>query len=363
MKEIRMELKPVLPVSHFPLVVAGPCSAETRLQTLETAKQLAATGRVAVFRAGVWKPRTMPGSFEGVGATALEWLAEVKRLTGMPVATEVATREHVLAALSHGIDIMWIGARTTTNPFAVQEIADIIGNESPDVAVFVKNPVNPDLGLWIGALQRLYNAGIKKLAAVHRGFSVYAHSIYRNEPQWNISIELRRLIPGLPILHDPSHTGGSRELLLPLSQQALDVGFDGLFVESHCSPETALSDASQQVTPEELEDILSAIVIRRENSPSESLSDMRRRVDELDMELVNLLARRMEVCREIGRYKRAEGMPVLQENRYSSLLEGRIMQGEKMGLPASFMQRLLETVHAESVRQQLDIMNSLDNDD
>ena len=284
-----------------PIVIAGPCSAETEEQVMETAKQLAAKGQ-KIYRAGIWKPRTKPGGFEGIGGEGLGWLKEVKKDTGMYVSTEVATAKHVYECLKAGIDILWVGARTTANPFAVQEIADAL--KGVDIPVLVKNPVNPDLELWIGALERINNAGLKRLGAIHRGFSSYDKKIYRNLPQWHIPIELRRRLPNLPIFCDPSHIGGKRELVAPLCQQAMDLNFDGLIVESHCNPDCAWSDASQQVTPDVLDYILNLLVIRTETQTTESLSQLRKQIDECDDNIIQELAKRMRVAREIGTYSK-----------------------------------------------------------
>lgn len=337
-----------------PLIIAGPCSAETEEQVMSTAKQLADNG-VKIFRAGIWKPRTKPGGFEGIGVEGLPWLKEVKKETGMYVATEVATAKHVYECLKAGIDILWIGARTTANPFAMQEIADAL--KGVDVPVFVKNPVNPDLELWIGALERINNAGLKRLGAIHRGFSSYDKKLYRNLPQWHIPIELRRRIPNLPILCDPSHIGGKRELIAPLCQQAMDLGFDGLVVESHCSPDAAWSDAAQQVTPEVLDFILDKLVIRNITQTTESLEALRRQIDEFDNNLLDLLSRRMRVCREIGQYKKEHNMTVVQTERYNEILDKRGAQGVLCGMDADFIKTIFEAIHEESVRQQMDIMN------
>ena len=307
-----------------PIVIAGPCSAETEEQVLETAQGLASRG-VKIFRAGIWKPRTKPGGFEGIGAEGLAWLKKVKKETGMLVSTEVATKDHVFEALKAGIDILWIGARTTVNPFAVQEIADAL--KGVDVPVLIKNPVNPDLELWIGAFERLYGAGIHRLGAIHRGFSSYDKKIYRNLPLWHIPIELRRRMPDLPIFCDPSHIGGKRELVAPLCQQAMDLSFDGLIVESHCNPDCAWSDASQQITPDVLDYVL------------------------------NLLAKRMRISKEIGVYKKEHNMPILQSPRYSEILEKRSCMGEQMDLSPDFVKEILKEIHEESVRQQMIIMN------
>ena len=281
-----------------PIVIAGPCSAESEEQILTTARELAEY-EIKIFRAGIWKPRTKPGGFEGIGETGLKWLQRVKKETGMLVCTEVANKAHVEAALNAGIDMLWIGARTSANPFAVQEIADsLVGT---DIPVMVKNPVNPDLELWIGALQRIYNAGIHRIAAIHRGFTVYGKHLYRNMPQWHIPIELHRRLPSLQIICDPSHMGGKRELIAPLSQQALDMGFDGLIIESHCDPDCALSDKSQQITPEVLNFILNTLVVRDNAQSTESLTLLRQQIDQIDNDLIELLAKRMRVSREIGK--------------------------------------------------------------
>lgn len=353
-------IKKILPdglPGQRPVVAAGPCSAETEEQVLATAHSLASMG-VKVFRAGIWKPRTHPGDFEGIGSEGLRWLAEVKSLTGMLTATEVATRCHVEDALSAGVDILWIGARTSANPFAVQEVADAIRESGRDVPVLVKNPVNPDLELWIGAFQRLYNAGVRRLGAIHRGFSVYGSHVYRNMPQWRIPIELRRRYPDLQLFCDPSHIGGSRELIAPLSQQALDMGFDGLFIESHCCPDAAWSDKAQQVTPEALKEILGWLVVREGAVSTESLALLRRQIDEIDDELLELLNRRMAVAVEIGRYKKEHGMPVVQIGRHDEIMHRRVNAAEAMGMSGDFMRSVLSAIHEESVRRQIEILNN-----
>ena len=337
-----------------PFVIAGPCSAETEEQVMTTARQLASKG-CHIFRAGVWKPRTKPGGFEGNGEEALPWMKRVKEETGMAITTEVATPEHVELALKYGIDILWIGARTTANPFAMQAIADSI--RGMDIPVFVKNPVNPDLELWIGAMERINQAGIKRIAAVHRGFSSYEKKIYRNQPMWQIPIELRRRIPDLPIICDPSHIGGSRELIAPLCQQAMDLGFDGLIVETHCNPDTAWSDANQQVTPEVLDYILSLLIIRNKTVTTEGINELRKQIDELDNNLMDLLSKRMRVSREIGQYKKEHNMTVLQTSRYNEILDKRGAQGSLCGMDAKFIKEIFEAIHEESVRQQIEIIN------
>ena len=337
-----------------PIVIAGPCSAETEEQVMNTATQLCKKG-IKIFRAGVWKPRTKPGGFEGVGTLGLPWLKRVQEELGMLVSTEVATPKHVEACLESGIDILWIGARTTANPFAMQELADSL--RGVDIPVLVKNPVNPDLELWIGALERINGAGVKRMGAIHRGFSTYDKKLYRNLPMWHIPIELRRRIPNLPMFCAPSHIGGRRELIAPLCQQAMDLGFDGLVVESHCSPDAAWSDAAQQVTPEVLEFILDKLVIRNITQTTESLEALRRQIDEFDNNLLDLLSRRMRVCREIGQYKKEHNMTVVQTERYNEILDKRGAQGVLCGMDADFIKTIFEAIHEESVRQQMDIMN------
>ena len=354
--EMELDLKPLaLPQDNERLtVIAGPCSAETVEQVITTARQLAGRG-CHIFRAGVWKPRTKPGGFEGNGEAALPWLQRVKEETHMMVATEVATPEHVELALKYGVDVFWIGARTSANPFAMQAIADSM--KGIDVPVLVKNPVNPDLELWIGAMERLNQAGVKRIAAIHRGFSSYDKKIYRNLPMWQIPIELRRRVPDLPLFCDPSHIGGKRELVAPLCQQAMDLGMNGLIVECHCDPDKAWSDAKQQVTPDILAYILSLLVLRDEKVTTEGISLMRKQIDELDNQLMELLAKRMKVCREIGEYKKEHNMTVLQTSRYNEILNKRGAQGSLWGMAPDFIKTVFEAVHEESVRQQMDIIN------
>ena len=335
-----------------PVVIAGPCSAETEEQVMATARELAKNG-VKIFRAGIWKPRTKPGGFEGVGEQGLAWLRRVKEETGMLVATEVATKQHVNAALDAGVDVLWIGARTSANPFAIQEIADAL--EGKDVPVLVKNPVNPDLELWIGAMQRLYNAGLRRIGAIHRGFSAYGKHLYRNMPQWHIPIELRRRLPNLTIFCDPSHIGG---LVAPLSQQAMDMGFDGLIIESHCEPDSAWSDKSQQVTPEVLNFILHTLVVRDSVQTTESLALLRQQIDQIDSELLEALSKRMRVSREIGQYKKEHSMPVVQTGRYDDILNSRARSAEELGMSGEFMKVVYQAIHEESVRQQIEVLNN-----
>ncbi|MCH5247220.1 MAG: bifunctional 3-deoxy-7-phosphoheptulonate synthase/chorismate mutase type II [Muribaculaceae bacterium] len=341
----------------LPLIISGPCSAETEEQTLKTARELASYG-IKIFRAGIWKPRTKPGGFEGIGEEGLKWLKRVKEETGMYTATEVATSAHVKAALREGVDILWIGARTTANPFAMQEIADALRESNADIPVLVKNPVNPDLELWIGAMERLNNAGIKKLGAIHRGFSAYGKHLYRNMPQWHIPIELKRRMPNLPIIHDPSHVGGKRELVMPLSQQALDMGFDGLIIESHCDPDCAWSDKTQQITPDVLNYILNTLVYRDETSTTESLNLLRQQIDTIDNELLEILNKRMRISREIGQYKKEHRMPVFQVDRHDNIMQSRVKTAKEMGMSEDFMKTILSAIHEESVRVQINILNS-----
>lgn len=337
-----------------PLVISGPCSAETEEQVLTTAKGLAAIG-IRIFRAGIWKPRTKPGGFEGVGTIGLPWLKRVKEETSMYVATEVATRDHVFEALKAGVDVLWVGARTAVNPFAMQDVADAL--RGVDIPVLVKNPVNPDLELWIGAIERLYGAGIHRIGAVHRGFSSFDKKMYRNLPLWHIAIELRRRMPNLPIICDPSHIGGKRELIASLCQQAMDLNFDGLIIETHCNPDHAWSDAAQQITPEVLDYVLNLLVIRESNQTTENLYELRRQIDGIDENLLELLAKRMRISREIGVYKKEHRMPILQTPRYGEILENRTKAGVAMDLNPDFVQAVLKEIHEESVRQQMIVMN------
>ena len=353
---MEMKFEKLLPQldSKRPLVIAGPCSAESEEQVLKTGIALAARG-VKIFRAGIWKPRTKPGGFEGVGVIGLPWLQKLKAETGMLIATEVATKAHVDAALAFGVDILWIGARTTANPFAMQELADAL--QGKDVPVLIKNPVNPDVELWIGGIERIYRAGIHRIGVIHRGFSSADKTIYRNVPQWHLPIELRRRLPDLPIICDPSHIGGRRDLVQPLCQQAMDLGMDGLIVESHCNPDAAWSDAKQQVTPERLEEILQALVIRDNAVHTEDLADLRRQIDEIDDQVIAILAKRMRLSKEVAEYKKEHGMQVLQATRYDEILTKRSEQGEQLGMSPEFMKEIFESIHGESVRVQMQYLN------
>ena len=363
------------------IIIAGPCSAESRHQTLAVAQELRDNG-IRYFRAGAWKPRTMPGGFEGRGKKALPWLADVKKTLGMDVATEVANSEHVRCCLEKGIRTLWIGARTSANPFAVQEIADTIakyifhpGGDKPacdgydgnvcdshhresDIKILVKNPVNPDLELWIGAICRIYNAGVRHIAAVHRGFSSYGLETYRNTPFWHIPIELKRRLPGLQLICDPSHIGGRRDLIAPLAQEALDLGFDGVMIESHTTPDEALSDSAQQITPKELSRIATSLVTRRNTAPSANLTRLRGLIDNLDDQLIEILGRRMEISREIGVLKKENAMAVLQPRRYELLMTTRLEQARAAGLSQEFMRNIFASIHEESVAQQTGLLNN-----
>lgn len=340
--------------TELPLIIAGPCSAESESQVLQIAGELNANG-INIFRAGIWKPRTKPGGFEGVGSIGLDWLRKVKQQYGMYVSTEVANKNHVIEAVSSGVDILWIGARTCANPFAMQEIADTLEMLSIDIPVLIKNPVNPDLELWIGGIQRIYNAGIRRIGAIHRGFSVYGKHIYRNQPQWHLPIELHRRFPDLSIIHDPSHVGGKREFVSTLSQQALDLGFDGLMVETHDNPDCALSDKDQQITPKALFEILSKLVYRKKDQTNEILNQLRQQIDEYDYELIELLAKRMSVCREIGEYKKEKAISIVQNKRYDEIMSSRVLRANQLGLSSEFIVKVLESVHTESIRQQIDV--------
>ncbi len=342
-----------------PIVIGGPCSAETEEQTVETARQLKATGKVHVLRAGVWKPRTRPGQFEGAGAPALEWLAGAKQETGLPVATEVANASHVEACLESGVDVLWVGARTTVNPFSVQEIADSL--RGVDIPVFVKNPVNPDLDLWIGALERINNAGVKKLGAIHRGFSSFEKGPFRNAPMWDIAIELKTQIPELTILCDPSHISGNRELIPLLAQKALDLDMDGFMIESHIDPDGAWSDAKQQLTPAALRQILSDLVVREPSSNDKAFKDtlgaLRDEIDRIDDEIMQKLGARMKISKRIGEYKRDNNVTILQVDRWEEIVRTRGALGRALGLDDGFLRDLLRLIHHESIHVQTRVMN------
>ncbi len=341
-----------------PVVIAGPCSAETSEQVMDTAIQLQSYG-VNIFRAGIWKPRTRPNSFEGVGEKGLAWLQDVKQKTGMMTAIEVANTRHVELALGAGIDILWIGARTSVNPFAVQEIADSLKNK--DIPVMVKNPINPDLDLWIGALERLNNVGINKLVAIHRGFSTYQKTKYRNKPEWQIAIELKRKIPNLPILCDPSHICGTPKYIEEVSQISMDLNYHGLMIETHPNPQEAWSDARQQITPKDLYEILNRLVIRKEEisnkSLLETLSELRTMIDLCDNQLLDLMEKRMDIVEKIGRHKKANDIAILQNKRWDDILQRIIKKGIEKGLSKDFVSTIFKTIHIESINHQTKIMN------
>jgi chorismate mutase len=342
-----------------PLVISGPCSAETEEQVIETAVRLQKTGKVDMLRAGIWKPRTRPGSFEGVGTKGLPWMQKAKQLTGLPVTVEVATGKQVEDALHFGIDVLWIGARTTVNPFSVQEVADAL--RGVDVPVLIKNPINPDLELWIGAVERVAKAGIKQIGLIHRGFSSYGNSEYRNAPMWHLAIEMKRRNPGMMLINDPSHICGRRDILLDVAQKAIDLDYDGLIIESHITPDQAWSDAKQQVTPEALGEMLSAISWRREDVASEEfhaqMEKLRQQINHLDDELMQILSQRMKISEKIGQYKKDNNITILQTNRWNSILERAYAQGEKLGLSKEFVTKYFDAVHMESIAHQNRIMN------
>jgi chorismate mutase len=342
-----------------PLLIAGPCSAETEDQLVATAHLLKNTGRVTALRAGIWKPRTRPGEFEGIGSIGLEWLKRAKEETGLPTAVEVATAKHVEEALKAGVDILWVGARSTANPFTVQEIADAL--KGTDIPVMVKNPVNPDISLWIGALERINNAGITKLAAIHRGFSSYEKSAFRNEPMWDIAIHLKTLAPELPLINDPSHISGNRDLIGYISQKALDLDMQGLMIESHIDPSVAWTDAKQQVTPSALVDIIDRLTLRkpevRDAKVNDKLTELRGNIDKIDDLLIQKIAERMQIAEQIGTYKKDNNITILQVNRWDEILNKRVNYGKALKLSPEFTEKLLELIHAESIRRQTEVMN------
>ena len=352
-------IKEWLPQLNNPLLISGPCSLESEQQALETARLLAKDPRVFIYRGGVWKPRTRPGSFEGVGSIGLEWLKKVKAETGLPVGTEVANALHTEKAIKAGLDVIWIGARSTASPFVVQEIAEVV--KGTNMVVMVKNPVNPDVQLWMGAIERIYQAGIKNIVAIHRGFTPFKDTSYRNYPNWTTVIELRRLMPNLPIICDPSHIAGKRQYLFEISQKAFDMGMEGLMIESHIDPSCALSDAAQQVTPAELAKILDKLVIKHataDNPEFENRLDMlRSRIDSIDTELLEMLASRVEIVKEIGVYKKENNVTALQINRWSQIMDNRVNLGKKLNLNETFVKILFQLIHEDSVRMQTEIMD------
>ncbi len=341
---------------NHPLVIAGPCSAETEEQVLKIAHELK-NSDVSIFRAGIWKPRTRPGGFEGVGEIGLKWLQKAKAETGLLMATEVATAAHVKLALEHYIDVLWIGARTTVNPFAVQEIADAL--QGTDKIVLLKNPVNPDLSLWIGGLERLYNANIKKLGVIHRGFSTYEKTKYRNNPEWQIAIDLQNRFPDLPLICDPSHITGKREMIQEVSQQALDLNYDGLIIETHIDPDNAWSDAAQQVTPATLKQMFINLRVRKvtddEGEYNQKMAKLRMQIDEFDGKLLEILGNRMKVADKIGSLKKEKNVAILQNQRWNEILGKMILEGEEKGLSSDFVMLLFKAIHQESISHQENI--------
>ncbi|MBW6500970.1 MAG: bifunctional 3-deoxy-7-phosphoheptulonate synthase/chorismate mutase type II [Bacteroidales bacterium] len=343
-----------------PFLISGPCSAETEEQVMATAKELSQIKEVSVFRAGIWKPRTRPDSFEGVGADGLRWLRSVKQETGLMVCTEVANQKHVYEALKYGVDMLWIGARTSVNPFTVQEISDALNGV--DVMVLVKNPVNPDIDLWMGAIERIARAGITRLGAIHRGFSTYERTSYRNQPNWQLPIELRRRMPDLPIICDPSHIAGSREYLHEISQKAMDLNFDGLMLESHIDPDNALSDSAQQVTPDELKELLSRLIMRNPVASDPRLLDvlgeLRQQIDVFDDHLIDLLEKRMKVAETIGQYKKENNITILQTSRWNDIVKKVMRKGQSKGLSSELIDTVFKAIHQESINHQMRIMNN-----
>jgi chorismate mutase len=360
--KLNLSIQPLsswIKVSSEPLLISGPCSAETEDQLIATAHLLANTGKVSVLRAGIWKPRTRPGEFEGIGSVGLEWLKRAKEETGLPTAVEVATAKHAEEALASGVDILWVGARSTANPFTVQEIADAL--RGVDIPVMVKNPVNPDISLWCGALERLNNAGITKLAAIHRGFSSYEKSAFRNEPMWELAIQLKTLCPELPIINDPSHICGNRELIQYISQKALDLDMQGLMIESHIDPSSAWTDAKQQLTPQAVSDLMEILTLRKPESRdrefSDKLAELRTQIDKLDDQIIQKMAERMQIVEKIGEFKRDNGVTILQVSRWDEIMHKRSSFAQALKLDLNFTGKLLELIHSESIRKQTQIMN------
>jgi len=343
-----------------PIIISGPCSAESENQLIETAERLAATGKIDFLRAGIWKPRTRPGSFEGIGTKGLPWMQKAKQLTGLPTTVEVATAKQAEDALHFDIDMLWIGARTTVNPFSVQEIADAL--RGVDVPVLIKNPINADLELWTGAVERVAKAGISTIGLIHRGFSNYGNTEYRNAPMWHLAIEMKRRNPDMAMINDPSHICGRRDILHDVAQKAIDLDFDGLMIESHIDPDNAWSDAKQQITPEVLKEMLDSILWRKEDINSDefhqALEKFRQQINHLDDELMELLGQRMKVAEQIGKFKRDNNVTILQTNRWNSILERAYKKGDKLGLTQEFVTRYLDAVHMESINRQNKIMNS-----
>ena len=342
-----------------PLIISGPCSAETEEQVMETAQRLAATGRIDMLRAGIWKPRTKPGMFEGIGTPGLVWLAKAKKETGLPFTVEVATGAHVEDALKHGADVLWIGARTTVNPFSVQEVADAL--RGIDIPVLVKNPINADLELWSGALERLEKVGLQDTGMIHRGFSSYGNTEYRNAPMWHLPIEMKRRYPGKLMICDPSHISGNRTLLQSVSQKSIDLDFDGLMIESHIDPDNAWSDAKQQITPERVAEMLNDLMWRVNNEEEHitELTLLRERIDRIDDELLSLLGQRMQIADSIGEYKRENNLTILQAERWNDILDRALAKGRSLNLTREFMVKYFDAVHMESIDHQNKVMNGV----
>lgn len=353
-----MKLNQMIKESTRPFLITGPCSAESPEQVMNVAKEIAKNRNAHVLRAGIWKPRTRPDSFEGMGSIALPWLIEAGKETGLPVTTEIANRHHAELALEAGVDILWIGARTTVNPFAIQEIADVL--KGVDIPVMVKNPVNPDLELWIGAFERFEKAGIKDLAAIHRGFSVYKHPKYRNVPTWEIPISLRERLPDLPIICDPSHITGRRDLLLEVSQKAMDLNFEGLMIETHLDPDKAWSDAAQQVTPEGLKSIIDHLVLRSKDVSSTDLTqleELRHKISDLDDKLFDILSARMKMSEDVGLFKREHNITILQQDHWTRVINSRLSKSGDYKLTEGFVRQIMDALHQESIRHQTKVMN------
>ena len=343
-----------------PLIISGPCSAETEEQMIETATKLAATGKVDVLRAGIWKPRTKPGLFEGIGTKGLPWLVAAKKITGLPITVEVATAKHVEDALQFDVDMLWIGARTTVNPFSVQEVADAL--RGVDIPVLIKNPINPDLELWTGGIERLQKVGVKQVGMIHRGFSSYGNTEYRNAPMWHLPIEMKRRFVGIPLICDPSHICGNRHMLQTVAQKSIDLDFDGVMIESHIDPDNAWSDAKQQITPERLSELLDALIWRSETTTEQefitALTTLREQINQLDDELLTILGQRMKISDKIGAYKKNNNITILQTNRWNDILEKAFTKGDTLGLSKEFIVKYFDAIHLESINHQNKVMNS-----
>ncbi len=346
--------------SEKPFIISGPCSAETEGQVIETAQQLAATNKIHLLRAGIWKPRTRPDSFEGVGKVGLPWLQKAKELTGLKTTVEVANSKHAELAMKHGVDVLWIGARTTVNPFSVQDIAEAV--RGVDIPIMVKNPINPDIALWLGGIERFEKVGVTKIAAIHRGFSDYSQSIYRNKPLWQLPIELKRLRSDIPMINDPSHICGRRDLLQRVSQKAMDLNFDGLMIESHNSPNEAWSDSTQQITPQTFSELIDSLVLRERDFTTpeyeDAIEEWRKEIDAIDENLFTLLSHRMKVVKRIGEFKKKEAITILQDERWNRIFSDSLKKAEQYGLSKEFITNYLRAVHDESIDNQEGIMNS-----